>query len=491
MNSPYAYQNARTLLKKLQNREIRSVDLVEESIKRIERYDAEINAVVIRNFTQAREAAVKADEALMRGEKGALLGLPLTMKESYSVGGLPKSWAVPGQENAIESRDGVLAERLKKAGGIIVGKTNVPTHLGDWQTYNSIYGVTKNPWDLRLTVGGSSGGSAAAIACGYVSLEFGSDLNGSLRVPAHCCGIYAHNPSYGLVPQRGHEPPGYPPLSVGRNIDFAVNGPLARSADDLALALQVIAGPDDDMADAYKLTLPQSRHTKLKDFRVLVLSHHPFLQSSHEVESALEACARHLIQRGCHVERSAAGYIDLASITHIFLQQLMAILSVDLSDDDYKNAQEKALKLGFTNHNLEAYALRGQVLTYRDFAKLSRQRVILKHQWRELFTKFDVVLCPVMPIPAFAHDHSIDMDARTLMVDDRQISYGEVGLWSAVSTLTGQPSTTMPIGQSASGLPIAMQIIGPFFEDLTTIGFAQCLEREFGGFKPPPGFTSP
>jgi amidase len=486
---PLAYQNANALLRQLRSGEISSSELVLESIRRIERYDNQINAVVVRDFDRAREAALKADKALARAESGALLGLPITIKESYSVAGFSKSWGVAGFEKKVEVTDGVVAKRLKKEGAIILGKTNVPTYLGDWQTYNDIYGVTNNPWNLSLTAGGSSGGSAAALAAGFSSLDFGSDLNGSLRVPAHCCGIYAHNPSYGLVPQRGHEPPGYQQLSVARGMEFAVNGPLARCAEDLELGLKLIAGPDDDMAMAYKLSLPKSRHKKLKDFRVLLLSQHPFLRTSNDVEAALEECAAHLIRQGVAVERSAVGHLDLENIASTFLQQLMALLNVDLSDEEYKKAQAEAAKLPSDIQNLEALVLRGRVLSYRDFNRIGRIRTQLRHQWRELFKHFDVVLCPVMPIPAFPHDYSPDLNTRSLMVDAQRIPYGAVGMWCSLATLTGQPSTVMPIGQSREGLPIGMQIIGPFLEDLTTIGFAQCLEREFGGFRPPPALS--
>ena len=206
------------------------------------------------------------------------------------------------------------------------------------------------------------------------------------------------------------------------------------------------------------------------------------------MEVALEACATYLVNKGATVEISLNGLIDLESITHTFLSQLMALLCVDLSDNDYKKAQADAMKLALDDRSLEAFALRGQVLSYRDFGRVGRTKTLLRHQWRELFNKFDVVLCPVMPISAFAHDHSQDMNAQTLMVDDRSIPYGEVGLWCSLATLTGQPSTVMPIGQCSKGLPIGMQIIGPFLEDLTTITFAHCLEREFGGFKLPPMF---
>jgi amidase len=483
---PQSYESATSTIAKLRKGEVTSKELVDASIARIEACDGEINAVVIRDFKRAREDAAKADADLSRGEEGALLGLPITMKESYAVAGFSKSWGIRGCEKTIETQDGVVAARLRKEGAIILGKTNVPKLLGDWQTFNDIYGVTNNPWDTTKTPGGSSGGSAAALAAGYVSLEFGSDLNGSLRLPAHCCGVYAHNPSYGLVPQRGHEPPGVTRLSIGRGLDFAVNGPLARSAEDLALALKVIAGPDDDMATAYRLALPKSRHDKLSDFRVLLLNHHPLMRSSCDVEAALENCARHLENKGANVARSLNGLLDLELISRTFIPQLIAPLFADVSDEAYKALQDEVSRLDPNDAKLDALLVRSKVLTHRDFVKAGRIRTNIRHQWRELFKDFDVVCCPVMPIPAFAHDFTGNIETRTLKVDDRVINYGEVGIWSSVATLTGQPATVMPIGKSSEGLPIGMQIIGPFLEDMTTITFAQCLEQEFGGFNAPP-----
>ena len=258
------------LVEALQTRRVSAIELLDRSIARIEAHDDAINAVVVRDFERARAAAGAADAALARGERRPLLGVPMTVKEAIHVAGLPTTWGIQGTQ-AIEVRESAVAvQRLERAGAVIIGKTNVATQLGDWQTFNPVYGTTNNPWNTARTPGGSSGGGAAALAAGFVSLELGSDLNGSLRIPAHCCGVFAHKPTFGLVPTRGFAPPGVPVLSVNEDVDFGVLGPMARSAADLALALDVIAGPDDAEAIAYTLSLPPPRHTTLRDFRVLV-----------------------------------------------------------------------------------------------------------------------------------------------------------------------------------------------------------------------------
>src|SRR5436190_11003530 len=252
------YGAAAALLAALAARQISAVELTDHAIARIEGLDARINAVVVRDFERARAAAAQADKALAAGERRPLLGLPMTVKEAFNVAGLPTTWGFPRGKDWRPAEDALIVARAKAAGAIVLGKTNVPVALADWQSYNDIYGTTNNPWDLGRTPGGSSGGSAASLAAGYVPLELGSDIGGSLRVPAHYCGVFAHKPTYGLVPTRGHTPPNVPPLPV--DIDLAVVGPMARSAADLALALDVIAGPDDPQASAYRLALPPPRH---------------------------------------------------------------------------------------------------------------------------------------------------------------------------------------------------------------------------------------
>src|SRR6185503_5938674 len=209
-----------------------------------------------------------------RGVKKPLLGLPMTVKESFNIAGLPTTWGNPAQKDFRPTEDALPISRIKDAGGIILGKTNVPIGLGDWQSYNDIYGITNNPFDLGRTPGGSSGGCSAALAAGYGPLSIGSDIGGSLRVPAFHCGIYAHKPTYALVPTRGHTVPPLAPLPFDR--DLSVIGPMARSAADLSLLLDVMAGPDPiDAGLAYKLALPPPRHHELRNFRVLVIDSDP------------------------------------------------------------------------------------------------------------------------------------------------------------------------------------------------------------------------
>ncbi|VTU28974.1 Glutamyl-tRNA(Gln) amidotransferase subunit A [Variovorax sp. SRS16] len=460
MNHP----TARDLVAALQGRQVSAVELLDRSIERIERFDGQVNAVVVRDFERARGAAAAADAALARGERRPLLGIPVTVKEAFNVAGLPTTWGIPGTEKIPVGEDAVVVRRLKAAGAIVLGKTNVPTHLADWQSFNPLYGTTRNPWDLERTPGGSSGGSAAALAAGYVPLEFGTDLGGSLRVPAHCCGVFAHKPSHGLVPMRGNAPPGTPSLSVGADIDLAVIGPMARSADDLALALDVIAGPDDAEAVAYRLALPPARHAALGDFRVLVLDAHPGVPTSNAVRSSLQHLCDRLDRAGCKIGRASPLLPDLGRVASLWGQLMWALFSADMPGN-------------------------APGMSHRDWIHADRARLGIAHQWRRFFEAWDVILCPVMPTPAFAHDHG-EMHARRLQVDGRSIAYEAQSAWSSIATLTGLPSTAMPIGLSDDGLPIDMQIIGPRLEDRTTLAFAQQVEHAFGGFVPPPGYAA-
>jgi amidase len=479
------YRTTKDLVAALRARQVSAVELLDRSIARIEAHDKAINAVVVRDFERARAAAVEADRALRRGEQRPLLGVPMTVKEAFNIAGLPTTWGIPGTEHSRAIEDAVAVARLKAAGAVVLGKTNVPLRLTDWQTYNAIYGVTNNPWDLSRTPGGSSGGGAAALAAGYVSLEFGSDIAGSLRVPAHDCGVFAHKPTHGLVPTRGHAPPGAPALSVGVEVDLAVVGPLARSAGDLALALDVTAGPDDAEAVGYRLALRPPRHADLKSFRVLVVDQHPLLPTSHVVRSALATFADGLRKTGCKVAVTSPMLPDLDRIGRTYTQLFMAFVGADFPADTYQSQRIAAAALQPTDLSLPDLRLRGSVLSHAEWIKQDRVRAGLAHEWRQFFHAWDVLLCPVMPTPAFAHDHS-DINTRQISIDGKPVPYTDQSMWPSIATLTGLPATVMPIGHSDEGLPIGVQIIGPYLEDRTTIAFAELAEREFGGFVAPP-----
>jgi len=456
------YATTRELVAALQSGKTSAAALLADSIERIKQFDPALNAVAVRDFERARVAALAADAALARGDRRPLLGVPVTVKEAFNVEGLPTTWGIPGTGEPPAAEDAVLVRRLKAAGAIVIGKTNVAMQLADWQSSNPVYGRTNNPWDLARTPGGSSGGGAAALAAGYVSLEFGSDLVGSLRVPAHFCGVFAHKPTHGLVPMRGSAPPGTPALSADPWVDLAVVGPMARSAADLALALDAIAGPDDAQAIAYRLALPPSRHAALADFRVLLLDTHPLVPTSAAVRSALQRLADGLARAGCRVERGSPLLPDLARVASLWGQLLWAQLGADMPGAEAG-------------------------ISHRDWIHADRMRAATAHRWRALFAQWDVVLCPVSPTPAFPHDPG-EMETRRLRIDDHEIAYKDQSPWSSLATLTGLPATAMPIGLSEEGLPVGMQIIGPYLEDRTTIAFAEAVERAFGGFVPPPGY---
>jgi amidase len=231
-----AYRTAGELVQALAGRQISSRELLDAAISRIEAVDPKINAVVVRDFDRARAAADAADAALVRGERRPLLGLPITVKEQFGVAGLPTTWGYPKFKDWKAEVDALAVQRLKAAGAVVIGKTNLPMGVRDWQSYNDVYGTTNNPWDLSRTPGGSSGGAAAALAVGFVPLELGSDIGGSLRAPAHFCGVFAHKPTLDLVPQRGSGPPQTAAIPVRGDLSAPSSGRKRRTAWDRASA---------------------------------------------------------------------------------------------------------------------------------------------------------------------------------------------------------------------------------------------------------------
>ena len=480
------YRSVRDLVADLAARRVSAVELLDHAVARIEALDGKLNAVVVRDFENARAAAAEADAALARGERKPLLGIPMTVKEAFNVAGLPTTWGVKEAKGRMVAEDAVTVARLKAAGAIILGKTNVPFMLADWQSYNDIYGTTNNPWDVTRTPGGSSGGSAAALAAGFVPLELGSDIGGSLRAPAHFCGVFAHKPTHGLVPSRGHTPPRAPALPV--EVDLGVVGPMARNADDLSLALDVLAGPDEPLATAYRLALPKPRHEKLGDYRVLLLDTHPMLPTGKAVRGALDRLADRLAKAGVTVMRSSPLLPDLELMARTYFTLLYGFFSADLPIEAYKHLKQVAAAIAPEANDLDALMARGLALEHRDWIWADRTRNGIAAHWRALFKEFDVVVCPILPTPAFAHDHS-DQRTRRIDIDGTAYRYNHQTVWAAVATLTGLPSTAAPLERTEQGLPVGAQIVGPYLEDRTTIAFASLCEREFGGFVAPPGYA--
>jgi amidase len=481
--SEWDYRSIKELTDALQGRKISSLELVDHAIARIEALDGRLNAVVVRDFERAREAAKAADVALARGEQRSLLGIPITIKEAFNTVGLPTTWGIPRFKDFVPKEDAVLVSRAKSAGAVILGKTNVPFQLTDIQSYNDLYGTTNNPWDLGLTPGGSSGGSAAALAAGFGPLSFGSDIGGSLRIPAHFCGICAHKPTLGLVPFRGHVPPTVPPLPY--ESDLFVVGPMARTADDLALALDVVAGPDEERAGiGYRLALRPPRHDDLKSFRVLVINTHPLMPTASPVRGALDRLSERLAREGVKIAHASPLLPDLAAAARIY----MRLRAVPVGNEE--ETRRAADALAADDKSLAAERIRAAVLSHRDWLAADVARARLQQQWSMVFREWDVVLCPPMTTAAFLHDHSTPIEARKIEIDGKAYPYRDAQfVWAESATTSGLPATVTPIDRSETGLPIGVQIIGPYLEDRTPIMFAKLIEREFGGFRPPPGYA--
>ena len=273
------------------------------------------------------------------------------------------------------------------------------------------------------------------------------------------------------------------------DIDLAVVGPMARTAADLALALEIIAGPDEARgAVAYRLELPPSRHEQLKSFRVLVLDAHPLLPTATPVRTAIEGLSQQLVNAGATVADSSPLLPNFANSARLYMRLLMSVVAARWPSEQFKRAQVAADALTNNDNSLAAERLRGAVLSHHDWMMADAARALLQRQWRQLFREWDVVVCPAMPTAAFPHDHSSPDWARHIKIDGKQYSYSDQLVWPEIATTPGLPATAIPIGHPNAGLPIGVQIVGPHLEDRTTLAFAALLEREFGGFTPPPGY---
>jgi len=440
-------------------RKVSALELTDAAIARIEARDGPINAVVVRDFDRARDAARAVDAAVARGERGALMGVPMTVKESNNVAGLPTTWGLEEAQGFRASEDSLCVQRLKAAGAVILGKTNVPVLLSDWQSFNPVYGRTANPYDLGRTPGGSSGGAAAALASGMVPLELGSDIGGSIRVPAGFCGVFGHKGTYDVIPQRGHAPPGVD----GGGAPMAVVGPMARTAADVALAFEVLAGPDREMAKAFRLELPRPRGENFRDFRVLILDHHPSAPLDGVIAAALDRVAGELERQGAKVARRSDLVPDLAQAHEIYLGVLNTAMS-------------------------RGGPPQPGALTAHQWMDLMDAQGGVRRRWAALFDTVDVVLAPNFGSLAYPHQTSPDQSSWTLEINGEPGSYFAQLAWPGMATLAHLPSTSTPIGLSDGGLPISLQVIGAAYEDRTTLRFSQLLETAFGGFRPPPGY---
>lgn len=487
MASVDPFASATKLAAALKAGKVTASELTDLYIRRIERFDGRLNAVVVRDFDRARATARAADR-VAKNDRKALTGLPITLKESINVIGLETTCGVPEWKGYISQHDGPVAARLRAAGTVIIGKTNVPPALADWQSDNPIYGRSANPWDTGRTPGGSSGGSAAAIAAGLSALEVGSDIGGSIRVPAAFCGVYGHRPSESLVPKSGQFP--FPPLPNAAVV-MGVQGPIARSAEDLDLALSILAGPDVGEDVAWQVKIVPPRHKKLSDFRVAVLPPISWLPVDARIAGALDDLASKLGALGCPVRQAQPEILgDLREHHALYRTLLSAVTSARI--DEEARRQRVAMYERHDDEFSKAH-LRGLTGRPGDYIAWNGRREQIRAGWRAFFRDWDVLLAPAINVLAYPHVERAwppdDTDLTlSLDVDGRPVPYLHGLVYPALSTVAGQPATAFPVGRSREGLPIGLQAVGPYLEDRTPIQFAALLAKEIGGFSRPPGF---
>jgi amidase len=378
------------------------------TFQRIDLHNPKLNAIIWQDRERALARAKQADHALAKGSvSGALHGVPVTIKESFAFQGSPNTWGLPSLKDANSPRTAVAAERLESAGAIVVGKTNVPVMLGDWQSYNPIHGTTNNPWDLTRTPGGSTGGGAAALAAGLGYLTIGSDLSGSIRIPAHFCGVYGHKPSLELISMAGFQPgpwdgsPGYP-------MDLSVAGPLARSARDLALALNLLGGPNGDEAKAWTWRMPAPRHTRLEDFRIGYVLDDAVCPIASDIGTLYETTLSELSKTGAKMEREWALGVDPPAHMTTFAYLLFALLTADMNDE----ARERSRKR--FESNPDDIAAAAAVEPHARWLRETQRRLAFRARWQEYFESHDVFLLPTAFTAAFPHDHSESIDNRVV-----------------------------------------------------------------------------
>jgi len=481
----WAFRSAGELASMIREGETTSVELTEFFIDRIERHDTELNAVVVRDFDRARADAKQRDaEWSAEDATGPLHGVPMTIKESYNIAGLPTTWGFPMFKDNVASEDSLAVRGFKTGGAVFLGKTNVPVGLADFQSYNEIYGTTNNPWNPSRIPGGSSGGSAAALAAGLTALECGSDIGGSIRNPAHFCGVYGHKPTWGVVPPQGHALPG---MLAGP--DIAVCGPLARSAEDLRLALDLISGPMPLDKPGWKLDLPQPQKRSLSEFKVAIWPDDELAPVAHEVSARAVQIGETLARLGATVSDSARPSFETQHAHVNYMTALNSVMGASVPPEVYEQQKAAAAKLEPSDLSNEAVMLRAGVISHKDWLAANNAREFIRTGWREFFEEWDILICPQTATPAFEHDHSA-IQTRTLKVDQDSQPYFQQLFWAGIVTGGYLPSTVFPTGPSIDGLPIGLQAVSAEYNDRITIDFTRLLAQEIGGFSPPPAFAS-
>lgn len=438
-------------------------------LDRVGRLDSDINSVVTLSPERAWAEAAAIDDARAAGKSlGPLAGVPITVKDALATGGIRSTGGATELKDFVPDEDATVVAKVRDAGAVVFGKTNIPRWSGDYQSFNEIFGTTSNPWDVDLTPGGSSGGPAAAVAMGFTGFEIGTDIGGSIRLPSSFCGVYGHKPSFGVIPTYGY----LDSVSYHRNVaDVNVFGPIARSIDDLELLVGLMAGPNPDDAVGWRLELPPPRATKLADFRVAAWLDDSFCPVDPSVLDVMTKAVSALEEAGAHVDHNKRPNLD--PLQSAIDGGILIGAATDISDSDEINENQIDLTHG---------------MGHRVWDVRNRQRGRLRQKWAKFFSEVDILLCPVSPVPAFGHVHSSQGSnwAHSVLSDYRNLPYRQLLLWNSLIGSAYLPVTVPPVGQTAGGMPVGIQVVAPYLHDRTTLAFARCMAEVLGGYVAPP-----
>lgn len=474
----------------LERRELTSVELLDAMIANIERHNPAVNAVVAQDLERAQTEASAADDLREWGEPvGLLHGLPMTVKDTYETLGLTTAAGAPELADHVPERDATVVRLLRRAGAIVWAKTNVPLYAGDHQTYNDVYGRTNNPWDLERTAGGSSGGAAVAVACGFTTAEVGSDIGNSIRQPASVNGVFGLKTTHGLIGGRGHIPG--PPGTMATG-DLGVYGPIGRSCGDLRLLLDVLTRSTTAFKGVPGAALPRfAEQPDIPDLRIGLWSDDAMSPVDDSVKSIIESAAAELESAGAQVDAEIRPAISSEELHQTYLQLLNSAMAAGIPDEMIASLTEAAGGSWEPSDDHATAFARGVTLPHRNWIAANEQRVRAQLAWDAVFEDVDLVLAPVQPVPAFPHDTERGYGKRTFTVNGNDAPYRSILFWAGLATMPLLPSVVIPLGLTDEGLPVGVQAIGPMWSDHKLISMGEEIASVLGvRFTPPPLVTA-